>query len=199
MKAICFVLLALTSFVIVPDTDFYGTYSYRQFFYYESIDLKSDGHFLFKSNDEFLRREVVGNYHILGDSLVLDSYPQREKLIVRESNKGNVKSNVIIVTDKAGLYFTYQLHLLLKDGSEMSLRDNWGIVKVKDVNVKGFYIIDSGGIQSPKYFLKGTNTNHFEIQFEKLRVFENESWIIKKNEITPRGLNGELQEYRLIK
>jgi len=199
MKIIYLVLLALASFVIVPENDFHGTYSYRQSFYYESIELKSDGHFLFRSNDEFIRWEVVGNYHILGDSLVLDSYPQREKLIVRESNKGNSKSNMIIVTDKAGEYFHYQLYLILKDGSEMSLKDNWGKVKVKDVNIKGFYIIDSGGVQSPKYFLKGTNTNYFEIQFERRRVFENESWVIKKNEITPRGLNGELQEYRLIK
>lgn len=174
-----------------------GKYSYTNYRYYESIELKEGNKFTYFSKQEFINYEIKGNYNIQGDSLVLDSSPQRDKIIVQESKKGSQKRNEIVVTDKNGRKMHYNLILILDNDKEIKLTEQWEKSKIKDVDIKGFFLIDSKGLKSPVYYKIGKFSNYFEVRFETTRVFDNEIWYIKNNKIKPKGLNGEFENYFL--
>ncbi|MBW3520477.1 hypothetical protein [Flavobacterium sp. NKUCC04_CG] len=190
--------VAITSLFINRE-DVIGNYTYQTAHYYESIELKDNNKFIYFSKQEFLNSEIEGNYNIQGDSLVLDSNPQRDKIIVKEFNKGSQSNCTIEVTNKMGQAINYKINLILVDGSEIELIDQFEKSKVKNQKIKGFYIVDTKGLKSPLYYKKGEFTNYFKVEFEQKRIFENEVWHIHLNQIRPRGLNGEFQEYFLRK
>lgn len=176
-----------------------GQYAYIASHFRESISLKKDNKFLYTANFNFSQYETEGSYYILNDSLLLNSYPQKDRIIVNEYNKGNIKKTKFEVTDKRNNYFTYNLYLTLDDNTKIFAKDQWQTSKFNNLRIKSFYIIDSNGMKSPNYIIKGTATNNFKIQFESSRVFENESWGISKDKITPRGFGGDIQKYTLNK
>jgi len=185
--------------LLVNSEGVIGKYSYETAHYYESIELKINNRFIYLSKQEFLNSEIEGNYNIHGDSLILDSHPQRDKIIVKEFNKGSENNCTIEVTNKMGQAIHYKINLILTDGSEIELIDQFEKSKIKNQKVKGFYIVDTKGLKSPLYYKKGEFSNYFIVAFEQNRIFENEVWYIHNNEIRPRGSNGELQKYFLRK
>lgn len=197
MKVI-YIIVSLLAIFLLQDIQT-GTYIYSASHYSESIEIKDNNKFIYKLNLNFSQYEVQGNYHILKDSLILNSYPQKDKMIVFESNKGKMKNVTFEVKTKYGKYFTYDLHLILNSNEEITLKNQWGKSKFKNLGLKGFYIIDKNGLKSPNYMIIGTAINYFKVLFETSKVFENESWAIKNNKITPRRFNGELQNYYLEK
>jgi len=176
-----------------------GKYSYHTNRYYESIDLKSGNKFTYNVKQEFFQFEINGNFIFRGDTIVLDSYPQRDKIIVNESNQSNLDNTTILVTNKMGDFIHYHLYLVLSNDTIMNLQNQWMKSRIEGKKIKGFYIIDSKGLRSPMYYIKGKLSNYFNVQFESKRTFENETWLIQNNKICPRGLDGELQEYFLEK
>ncbi|WP_152640725.1 hypothetical protein [Flavobacterium sp. 316] len=199
MKAAIFIFISIMFSLSINEENYAGQYSFKSRNYYESINLKESRQFIYNYKNEFISYEIKGNYRISNDSLVLDSNPQRDKIIIKEYNEGNKKNSLIIVKDKEGNILTYHIYIILLDDKVICLRDQWDKTKIKNQTIKGFYIVDTKGLQSPTYFKKGKFSNNFEVQFETKRVFENEIWIIEKDKIKPIGMDGEYQNYYLEK
>ena len=176
-----------------------GKYEYNTRWFHESIELLENQTFIYQRKEEFLNYKIKGNYHITGDSLVLDSYPQKEKIIVREKLEGEFENKTFYVTDKRGDLITFHLYLTLNDNSKKVFRDCFEKIEFTSDPIKSFSIVNTSGITTPEYKIEGKYTNTFIIQIETKRVFENEKWLLKNNKISPRGPDGKIQEYFLTK
>jgi hypothetical protein len=195
------IIFILTTFNWYEPSNITGIYTYSRENFHETLKLNENFTFKYNLSIHFIKQEVSGNYVIVGDSLVLNSFPQRDKIIVKESLKGNLNNKKFIVNDKDGHPFNYQLFLINKNNDTTIVKNQNFKSKIKIDHLNKFYIIDSKGLKSPTYSLKGTNTNYFDVQFETYRVFESEKWIIdeKNKKIKPIGLNGKYQNYHLTK
>lgn len=193
-----FALILCTSFTVQSNL-YEGIYEYKSDEFYERIELDKD--FRFKYNFRFhsISFSLEGNYRVKGDSLILDSNPQRDKLIVIERKRGNINNVKFCVKDKSGESFNYTLYAIDKDNDTIALSNQWSTSKLKDKKIDSFYIVDSKGLRTPLYKIKGTKTNYFDVQMETIRVLDNEIWQIHGNSISPKGMNGENQDYVLIK
>ena len=186
----------LTSFNL---SDNYGKYEYKNNLFRESIELLENQTFIYNREEEFFNYIIKGNYNIVGDSLILDSSPQKDKIIVRERFVKKFETKIFNVTNKRGENITYHLYVTLYDGSKEIHEDSYGEIKFKSKPIKSFHIFTTMGIKSPEYILDGKNTNSFDIQIETKRIFENEKWFIDKvnDKIKPKGADGEIQNYTL--
>lgn len=153
--------------------------------------LKMDMGVSLKSKGSWLQRDSC---------LILDSYPQKKKLIVSESYKKKQKNTSIEVRNKENkLPIYYHLTAILPNKDTIEYRDQFikTIMKEKPLS---FWIINTIGLRSSEYKIKSLETNVINILFENNRVFENEDWIIiNNNEIQPRYLDGEYYKYYLKK
>lgn len=195
-----FTIFLITTLIQNETDSLIGKYSYSQRHFTESLELNSDKTFNYKVRMEFFRQEINGNYVIVGDSIVLNSIPQRDKIIVDEKFKKS-KKNTFRITDKSGRLINYHLTVTTVKNEVIEFRDCFDILKTDDFNIKSFHITDTKGLKSPEYSIKGENSNYFEIKFEHIRVFESEKWFINKElkRIKPIGTNGEYQAYFLSK
>lgn len=176
-----------------------GIYEYKTENFYESIELNENYKFKYNYRQNPISYSIEGNYKIKGNNLILDSSPQKDKIIVRESKKGNKKKFRFCVTDKLGIPFNYTLYAIRKSNDTITLKNQWEKSKIKDIAIKSFYIVDSKGLKTPTYHIEGTKTNYFEVMMETKRVMDNEVWKIKGEIITPIGINGKYQSYKLKK
>ena len=192
------ILLTFSHITFCQKIDVVGNYSYSSKFYYENISLMENGKFIWNVNTEFLRLESFGNWQIRNDSLILDSNPQRDKLIVRESKNGNSKATKFYITDKDKDLIRYTLCIITSNNDTIIYNDQFKETIVKS-NIKAFYIIDTKGLYSPVYYIEGKNTNRLDIMFETRRTFENEIWLINNGYIIPRGSDRNIQKYKLVK
>lgn len=199
MRFIFNILILFIFSSLMTKEEYVGVYFYDSLNYHESIDLSTNGKFTYNCESEFLKIIIKGNYHIHRDSLILDSYPQRDKMLVNEIVKGKKNAIYIDVKDKNGNAIHYNLYLLLENNSVVCIENQWDITKIKDKKIKGFYIVDKKGLKSPMYNKKGLSTNYFSVIFETNRVFENEVWLFENGKLKPKGLNGENQDYYLEK
>jgi len=175
-----------------------GSYSYKSLHYNESIDLFENGTFSYFQKTEFLKIEITGNWQIRNDSLlVLDSKPQRTKLIVWESKKKGEKT-ILHIRDMENNSMNYSLYLIPYKGDTLEFKDQFDETVTREKFVS-FYIVDSKGLHSPLYKIQGTSSNFFEVHFETHRVFENEYWILKKQSIVPMGIDNRYSNYQLSK
>ena len=175
-------------------------YEYNADHFQESIELFENRDFIYNCNRHMLGSITIkGTYQIFKDSLILNSSPQRDKIIVREKNTGKFENKVFKVTDKYGNLRTFHLYVTLNDYSKKIFKDCYDEIKFKSKPIKSFHIIYTDGLKSPEYNLEGSYTNLFEIQFETARVFDNENWYINDSKIQPKGFDGENQKYYLTK
>jgi hypothetical protein len=174
-----------------------GTYVYKSSFYYESLELKNDGEFIYKSESELAQEVVMGNWQTRGDEIVLDSRPQKDKILVFE-NRSKSKEEKIFVFDKKENPINYTLVAITYKNDTITLKNQFRCSAIKE-RLNSFRIIDSGGITSPLYKIMGTRTNEFKVLFETSRVFENEEWDLKGLQITPKNSFGKIQNYYLQK
>ena len=98
-----------------------------------------------------------------------------------------------------GENFHYNLFITKLNDAKDSIMGEWNTSVIRNKRIKSFHIRDSKGLQSPEYMITGAFSNFFSVQFESNRIFENESWLIKDDKIYPKGLDGRLQNYFLIK
>ena len=198
LKFFCFLLLLPTSLLYSQSSSMRDIYSYKTPYYYESIDLFENGTFIYFQKMEFLKVKITGNWQIRDDSLlVLDSKPQKTKLIVWESKKKR-KGTALYIRDMENNPINYNLYLISYNGDTLKFKNQFN----KTITVEkfvSFYIIDSKGLYSPLYRVRGANSNFFEIHFETHRVFENEHWIFKNQSIVPMGINNKYSNYKLLK
>lgn len=174
-----------------------GIYEYKRKGFYESINLYDGYKFKYNYRSNFISFTTRGNYRIIGDSLILDSHPQKNKIIVREQRKGKKNKLRFQVTDKLGKPIHYTLFIISKEKDTVVLPNQWNSSKCNNKEILSFYIIDSKGLKTPMYYPKGTRTNYFEVQMETDRVFENEVWKIMDDKIFTKGMDGQNQSYFL--
>jgi hypothetical protein len=195
---IFFCLLLLSISLYSQNFLIKGNYSYKSLHYYESIDLFENGTFSYSQKTEFLKIEITGNWQIRNDSLlVLDSKPQRAKLIVWESKKKG-KETILHIRDMENNSINYSLFLISYKGDTLEFKDQFDETVTRE-RFASLYIVDSKGLHSPLYKIQGTNSNFFEVYFETHRIFENEYWIFKKQSIVPMGIDNRYSNYQLSK
>ena len=165
--------------------------------YYEELCLNENGEFVYQVNREFLKLQVEGNWQIRDGKLILDSRPQKDKIIVQEYKKRSNKK-VVKVRSKENKLINYTLCLIASEKDTLSYKNQWDKTIVYDDFVS-FYLIDAKGLHSPTYNIIGLSSNYFEVFFETNRVFENEAWEITFEGIIPKGLNCKPQMFVLKK
>ena len=176
-------------------------YSYSNNHFSETIELGENNKFEYSAKIHMRSKmKINGSYYIVNDSLFLNSIPQRDKLIVNEQfNSKRKKENCFNVIDKDYSLLTYHLYIELENGKNLVFRDQFEKTIFPREKIKSFYLIDTKGLKSSTYKIKGQNTNSFHVIFETKRIFENESWLIKGDSIKPKGFDGVFQEYFLSK
>lgn len=199
MKAVYLLLLSslIISFTSYNFSD--DIYVYQNDKYYESLLLNEDGSFEHIIKAHFLHIKTLGNWQKRKDSIILDSYPQKDKIIVNEDYKKRFKKGkyVFNIRDKNYNIMIYHLTVITINSDTLSYSDQWDKSIISDCQITSFYIKDTKGLKSPTYKIMGKNTNSFDILFETKRVFSNEKWLINDSSIHPIGLNGELTNYVL--
>jgi len=178
--------------------DYSGEYVYKSTFYSESILLRPNGAFLYQNSNEFTKSKVTGNWQLRNDTIILDSHPQRDRLLVYESYQKKLKNKLVYVCNKLNEPINYKLVYITDLNDTVSLTSQWKFSKIA-AKTKSFYIVDANGLTSPWYTIQGTYSNVFNVLFETHRVFESESWILHNDKIIPRDQSGKLQSYELIK
>lgn len=181
------------------NSKYSGVYSYStplsSSHYHEEISLKNDGSFYYKQSMPFYRVKIIGNWQVSNGYLVLDSHPQRSKMLVKESwHKQD--GNVIQVRDKSENCIGYYLYLITNKKDTLIYRDQFNKSIISRM-FSSFYIVDTKGLHSPVYNVIGGRTNYFEVKFETKRLFENEYWMISKEGLIPIGLDNKPQSYLL--
>lgn len=177
-----------------------GVYTYQSLNYKGRLELKENNQFLYSEKNEYYNFEVKGSYFTNGDTLILNSVPQKDKLLVYEKyiNRQKLIFNVKNKLDKYPL--TYHLYIITENDSLIELREQWDKSKLDYMKIKSFYIIDYKGLKSPLYYVKGKHSNYFEVFFEPTRVFENEVWLFNADrEIIHKGLDEEYRKFTLKK
>lgn len=173
-----------------------GEYVYSRQGYNEYIILKSNGQFDWGMNTEFLKLSITGNWQVRSDSLILDSYPQRDRLIVWEARQ-NISNTKFYVTNKKKENINYTFVAITIKNDTLVLLNQWKETILSN-RISAFYIKDNKGLISPTYYIKGNKANRFYIYFETIRVFENESWGIRDDGIIPKGLDGTIQKKYIL-
>lgn len=198
MKKVIIILEGLMVFPLFIYSQSFSSslYSYKTRYYYESIDLHENGNFTYHNKTEFTEVEIKGNWQLRNDSiLVLDSSPQRSKIIVFEFHKKS-KKNTFRIRDMNSNHIQYNLFLITGKNDTLKLKNQYDKT-VLSGEFSSFYIIDTKGQYSPVYEIKGTNSNFFDIMLEGQRVFDNEYWKFYGKYIVPLGLNGKYVNYTL--
>ncbi|MCA6069499.1 hypothetical protein JI747_020255 [Chryseobacterium sp. RG1] len=173
-------------------------YCYKAPRYYECINLLKDGSFKYYRKTEFLKEEIYGNWQVKNDSLlVLDSNPQRSRLIVNEIYKKG-KKITFNVRDSEQRLINYHLYIIRNKKDTIAYKDQFDktIVTNKEKGMS-FYIVNTAGLHSPEYKFKSNKANYFNVTFEQKRIFENEQWKFKGNKIVPLNLDGKYSNYEL--
>lgn len=194
-------IIAIILFVGINHTDsLVGRYTYSQNFFYESLQLNQDSTFTYTHTTEFTIQNLYGTYHIIGDTIVLSSHPKRNKMIVEEAHIKS-HSTTFSVTNENGSLMVFNLTITAANGKKNNYKDCFIKVRAKEKKIKSFNIENTQGLKSPEYLVQDNQANFFNIQFESLRVFENEKWYIdrKNRTIRPSGIGGKFENYYLTK
>jgi hypothetical protein len=190
-------LLLLPVFAYSQNTSD-SLYSHKSLHYYESIILFKNGAFGYYQKTEFTKSEIKGNWQLRNDSvLVLDSRPQKPKIIVFESYKKNRKT-VFRVRNMKNNSINYSIFLITNKGDTTEYKNQFDKT-ICEGEFSSFYIFDSKGLKSPTYEIQGARANYFDIRFEEHRVFENEYWKYYGNYIVPLGVDNKYANYKLVK
>lgn len=142
----------------------------------------------------------TGNWLQRDSCLILDSYPQKEKMIVWESyekTKTGIIVEVMSKDNKQPMY--YHLTVIFSNKDTIVFKDQYIKTIIKERPIS-FWIVNTNGLKSTEYKIKSLEANTIKVFFENDRVFENEDWrIIDTHKIQPRGLDGKYYNYYLEK
>ena len=192
------VLITYGMNAFAQSKDVVGNYSYSRQGFNENIIFEPNGQFRWSLSAEFLDLNATGVWQVRNDTIFLNSYPQKDGLIVWEARTEGLKKEAFYVADKTKEYINYTFFGITTNDDTIRLANQWKKTEVPE-DLKGFYIMDTKGLVSPAYYINGYRSNTFYVYFETRKVFENESWIIKDGNIMPRGVDGILQKYYLVK
>ena len=174
----------------------HGEYVFKGDKYFECLNLEKKGTFSYRIDREMLHIKTYGNWQIRNDSLILDSNPQKEKLIVWEKRVKRYRKFKINVLDKNKSPMYYSVFAIMVNGDTLTRREQFDNT-VFSKPVKMFTIEDTKGLVSPFYIIQGSSINQCKVFFEHTRTFENERWKIINGNIIPKGLDGLEQKFQL--
>jgi hypothetical protein len=195
------IVLFFTRFEQNPESEMY---SYRNRYFTESINLLNNNTFDYIYNTDFLKIKVNGYWIKNGDSLLLNSTPQHDKIIVREQQiekKKNKNKLLFWVVNKDNLPIDYSITLYDENGESIEIsnqREKTEFV-INKFKVHSFEITDSKALKSPKYIIESKYANNFYIIFEQRRVFDGEVWAFCKEGLIPKLSNGKKADYLLVR
>lgn len=180
----------------------FGEYAYSSpnYSFMENLILQKNSTFSYSVERHIgVTQAIEGNYSVVNDTLILNSNPKKEKIIVKEKyTKGRKK--YFKVSDKQNHPINYHLYIITDDGSIIEKRNQFDQTKIRINSVSAFYIVLTNGIVTPTYRTGIGRANYFEIKVEELRVFDDEKWLIQNDkEIIPLGLDGKYVNYSLKK
>uniref|UniRef100_UPI00404A67BE hypothetical protein n=1 Tax=Flavobacterium sp. TaxID=239 RepID=UPI00404A67BE len=199
MKKIVLIFYTIVSLIIESENPHVGKYKRLEQHHYEELELHEDYTFKYRvSSGIAFNYSNNGYYHVRKDTLFLDSYPQKETLIVHEDFKGKYENKTFVIKDRFEFTVAYCLHLYLKNGQEIDLKDQRENTKLKNVEIDSFYIY-SAGFKSRTYSIIGGNTNYFTLVVDMKKVFEHEKWLINGDKIYTRDFDGKLSNAYLEK
>ncbi len=136
--------LFLSPLVLYSQDAVGNLYTYKAPHYYESIDLLEDGRFVYYCKSEFLKSEIEGNWQLRNDTiLVLDSNPQRNKIVVFESIKRG-KRNTFQIRSTDNRIINYHLYLITPTKDTLAFKDQFDKTVVSG-NFSSFYVVDTKG------------------------------------------------------
>lgn len=184
----------------VSSQSLVGEYSYAGNDIHERLVLFPDGTFSYSDYGQIVMRECKGNWQVRGQDLILDSSPQKDKIICYEYFKGKEEYTYFNVRRKSdGLPTGHDLYVIMYSGDTIKLKNQFKRSKIRSNDVKGFFMVDLNGTQSPTYLIQRRITNCFDVLFEDKRVFENENWRITATGIQPRNDIGKYENFLLQK
>lgn len=202
--AILFILFFSICSYCKSQSDLFGTFKYNRKegpLFDESITLYRNGTFKYVLKmDMGVSFENTGNWQQRDSSLILDSSPQKEKIIVWESYERKLqKTKFKIISKDSGIPMYYHLVAILPNRDTLIFKDQYIETTIRERPIS-FWIINTAGLKSSEYKIKSIEANSFKALFENNRVFENEDWlIVDDNKIRPRGLDGDFHGYYLEK
>lgn len=175
-----------------------GEYSYSGDHITVEIALFPNGTFSYDDYGQILPRYCRGNWHVRGQDLILDSSPQKDKILCYEYRKGKEEYTYFNVRKKStGFPTLHDLFIIMNSGDTIQLKSQFKGSKIRSKDVKGFFIVDLNMTRSPTYLIQQKQANWFDILFEDKRVFENEDWRITETGLQPRNDVGEYQNFLL--
>lgn len=195
-----YVYVCILAFVFLGQNDFIkaGRYEFKNDNIHEVLILSKNQSFKYEFHGHFLHYSLDGHWVVHQDSLILNSVPQKDKIIVRESRRNSKNKYRFSVSDKLGNERIYSLFVFGENGEEFVVSDQWQKSKFKSTfKITSFFIQDTKGLKTPRYGIKGEFANSFEILYEPKRVFESEVWQIKDNMVIPVTINGAKANYAL--
>lgn len=196
------ILIFLICLQCKSQSDLFGTFKYKRYnpLYIETLILHPNGHFDYSLEmDMGVYYRNIGNWQQRDSCLILDSNPQKEKMLIMEfyeKQQKEIKVKVISKDSRIPMY--YHLTAVLSNNDTIVFKDQYMETIIKERPIS-FWITNTVGLRSSEYKIKSVG-NRIEVLFENERVFENEQWkVINTNRIKPRGLNGYFYNYYLEK
>lgn len=136
------VILPIYSFA---QDEMIGLYSYDfakgAYFYSESIELYPNGDFNYKMRRHMGGKvNINGKWHRKDSCLVLNSYPQKEKLVVRESFTKKTQKRVFNVVEETSVYSPYyQLNIISENDDTLNLSVRSRQIKNKKEKIETYF------------------------------------------------------------
>lgn len=205
LMSLLFIIISVFSQTL-PVLLNYGTYKHYAHHRMESFELLPNGEF------RYLRvhpgYDSISGYWVQKDSLlILNSIPQRDRVVIYEGYVKSNKRNEIKVVNKSSIPLFFKLNVITTSNDTLNLD---GIYTAYiPAPIKSFRLINAAlglGVAEeprydyPSYQVRYKECNYFVIIFETDRIFEHEEWIIKNDkEIKPILENGKEAYYTLKK
>lgn len=164
--------------------------------FFESIELKKDSTFIYKSRrGGFIRTQLEGKWKLVDSTLTLNSYaPEQETIESIECPNENFEKYLFDIKDNKGYIFNYNLKI-----DNQWYEELYGLSILDSLSSpSSIQIISSSGIYSSEMKID-PSLHCYKVRIANKRQFINEKWKWYGNKLVPRGLNQEPANYFLYK
>ena len=145
---------------------------------------------------------VEGYYCLNGDTLILNSTPQRYDIIIIPRPKKNNKKldfkTYFKVRDEFRLPFSYSLFAITHDNDTLKFTNQFDMTVIEKQKIRSIYIIPDCGPKTSSVFLR-RYANYFEVYVNTDRIMDGEKWIIRNNKIKYLNPYKEWSKHPLVK
>ena len=162
--------------------NFFGSYKFysKDKMYYQILDLNHDTTFIYTVGNDLIAQKSSGIWKIYGDTLILNSRLQNEKVpaTIHETSNNDLQNEFTFI-NKSQSDDVLGLVLIFKD----SVRYIPIFSKKITVNFKNFIAFQlflTPELATPPYFIKNSISNKFEIYFDTKDIYRNYLFLLKQ-------------------